>query len=110
MSTLIRLSMAASLIWAVGSAYHLVGANQRAYFDAHSKDCLALHKAPPPGFNLWACGEQNLALWDKAGARAWDGVTPFGPVALGWLAYACVRIVRRSRLTRRRTNPSIHGR
>ena len=99
MGTWIRLGIAASLIWVMGSAYALTQANRRAYFDTHSKDCLALQKAPPPEFNLWACSEENRALWSEAGSRAWDGVPlrALGPVAFAWLlAYGCVRLARRS--------------
>jgi len=99
-STSIRLGIAASLLWAMGSAYVLTQANRQAYFQAHSKDCLALQEAPPPEFNLWACGEQNRALWDEARAHAWDGVSlrALGPVALAWLAaYAGTRLARRAK-------------
>jgi hypothetical protein len=99
MGAVIRLGIAASLLWAMGSAYYLVGANKEAYFQAHSKDCLALQKAPPPGFNLWACGAENRAQWEEARNHAWDGVAlrALGPVALGWLlAFGCARLMRRS--------------
>jgi hypothetical protein len=98
--TWIRLGIAASLIWAMGSGYALTQANRRAYFDTSSKDCLALQKAPPPGFNLWTCSEENRGLWHEARAHAWDGVPlrALGPVALGWLvAYACLGLARRMR-------------
>jgi hypothetical protein len=92
-----RFGLIASLFWVLGSAYYLKGANRQAYFQSHSKDCLALQKAPPPGFNLWACGAYNRAQWDAAGKRAWDGVAlrALGPIPLAWLlAYGCVGIAR----------------
>lgn len=98
LGTWARLGIAASLIWAMGIAYSLTQANKRAYFEAHSKDCLALQQAPPPGFNLWACGAENRAQWEEAGNHAWDGVAlrVLGPIALAWLlAYGCVRLARR---------------
>jgi hypothetical protein len=96
-ATVFRLAIAASLLWVIGSAYFMTQANRRVYFDAHSKDCLALQKAPPPGFNPWTCGEQNRALWQEARGRAWDGVPlrALGPVALGWLIVYGVRAARR---------------
>jgi hypothetical protein len=100
LSTLARLGLAASLLWALGSAYALTQANRRAYFDAHSKDCLALQKTPPPGFTLWACGEENRALWHEARVHAWDGVPlrALGPIALAWLCtYGIARLIRRTR-------------
>ncbi len=95
-----RLGIAASLLWAMGSAYTLYGANKHAYFQTHSQDCLALRQAPPPGFNLWACGAENRALWEEAGTRAWDGVAlrALGPIPLAWLiAYGCVQLARRAK-------------
>ena len=98
MAAWIRLGIAASLLWAMGSAYVLSQANARAYFDTHSKDCLELQKVPPPKFSLWTCAEEHRALWHEAGARAWDGVLlrTLGPVALCWLlAYTCARLASR---------------
>jgi hypothetical protein len=65
--------------------------------ESHSKDCIALQKAPPPGFNLWACGAENRAQWQEARSRMWDGVAlrALGPVALAWLlGYGCARLAR----------------
>lgn len=92
-----RLGIIASLLWAIGSAYHLTGVNKQAYFQSHSHDCLALQQAPPPGFNLWACGTENRAQWDEASKHVWDGVAlrALGPIPLAWLfAYGCVRLAR----------------
>jgi hypothetical protein len=95
-----RLGIIVSVFWAIGSAYYLTGVNRQAYWQSASKDCLALQKAPPPGFNLWACGADNRAQWQGARRRAWDGVAlrSLGPIPLAWLfAYACVRLARRIR-------------
>jgi hypothetical protein len=100
LGTRTRLGIAASLLWAMGSAYYLTGANEQAYFQSHSQDCLALRQAPPPAFNLWACGEQNRAQWEEARSHLWDGVAlrVLGPIALAWLlAYGCVRVARRTK-------------
>jgi len=96
----IRLGIIASVFWAAASAYYLTGANRQAYWQSHSKDCLALQKDPPPDFNLWACGAYNRSQWQEAGNRAWDGVAlrALGPIPLAWLlAYAWVRLARRVR-------------
>ena len=100
MGDLTRLGIAASLIWAMGSAYVLTQANKQAYFQAHAKDCLALQKAPPPNFNLWTCGAENRTQWEEARKHAWDGVAlrALGPIALGWLlALSCAQRSRRAR-------------
>ena len=100
-----RLGIIASVLWAMGSAYYLTGANQQAYFKSHSKDCLGLQKQPPPGFNLWACGAYNRAQWEEARRHAWDGVAlrALGPIPLAWLfAYGCVGLARRVRASVRR--------
>ncbi len=94
MGDLTRLGIAASLIWAMGSAYVLTQANKQAYFQAHAKDCLALQMAPPPKFNLWTCGAENRTQWEEARKHAWDGIAlrALGPIALGWLlAFGCAR-------------------
>ena len=96
----VPLGIAISLFWAIGSAYYLTGANKNAYFQSHSNDCLALQKAPPSGFNLWACGAHNRAQWVEAGSHMWDGVAlrALGPIALAWLlAYGFSRLARRRR-------------
>ena len=96
----VPLGVAISLFWAIGSAYYLTGVNKSAYFQSHSNDCLALQKAPPPGFNLWACGAHNRAQWVEAGSHMWDGVAlrALGPVALAWLfGYGFSRLARRRR-------------
>lgn len=100
MGDLTRLGIAASLIWAMGSAYVLTQANKQAYFEARAKDCLALRKAPPPGFNLWTCGAENRAQWEEARKHAWDGVAlrALGPIALGWLlAYGFARLAQQAK-------------
>jgi hypothetical protein len=87
-----RLGIIASLLWMLGSAYHFSGANQKAYWQATSRDCLALQKEPPPAFNLWSCGVYNRAQGDEARKHAWDGVAQrsLGPVLVGWLVvYLC---------------------
>jgi hypothetical protein len=92
--------VALSLFWVIGSAYYLTGANKEAYFQSHSKDCLALQKPPPPGFNLWACGADNRAQWQEARSRMWDGVAlrALGPVVLAWLlVYGFARFARQLR-------------
>ena len=94
----VRVGIVLSAFWIIGSAYYLTGANKEAYFQSHSKDCLALQEAAPPGFNLWACGAENRAQWEEARAHMWDGVAPrtLGPVALTWLlGYGCARLARR---------------
>jgi hypothetical protein len=100
-----RLGIIASIFWAIGSAYYLTGTNRKTYWQATSMDCLALQKAPPPGFNLWACGAYNRAQWDEAGKRAWEGVAlrSLGPIPLAWLlGYGCVRLARRMRASAKR--------
>ncbi|MGZ5890115.1 MAG: hypothetical protein ACXWJS_05930, partial [Hyphomicrobium sp.] len=64
------------------------------------KDCLALQKAPPAGFNLWVCGAENRAQWEEARSHMWDGVAlrALGPIALAWLlGYGFSRLARRRR-------------
>lgn len=98
LGALVRIGILASFFWAAGSAYYLTGANKQAWFQSHSRDCLALQKEPPPGFNLWACGAYNRAQWEGARKHAWDGVAlrALGPIPLAWLlVYACVRLGRR---------------
>lgn len=95
-----RFGIIVSVLWAIVSAYYLTGANRQAYWHSTAKDCLALQKAPPAGFNLWACGADNRAQWQEARKRAWDGVAlrSLGPIPLAWLlAYGCVRLARRIR-------------
>ena len=95
-----RLGIIVSVFWVIVSAYYLTGANQKAYWQATSKDCLALQNAPPPGFNLWVCGPYKRAQWEEARKHAWDGVAlrSLGPIPLAWLlAYACGRLARRMR-------------
>jgi hypothetical protein len=94
----VRVAIVLSVFWIIGSPYYLTGANKDAYFQSHSKDCLALQKAPPPGFNLWACGAENRAQWQEARSHMWEGVAQraLGPIALAWLlAYSCARLARR---------------
>ncbi len=99
LGALVRIGILASFFWAAGSAYYLTGANKAAYFQSHARDCLALQKEPPPGFNLWACGAYNRAQWTEAREHTWDGVAlrALGPIPLGWLlVYGCVRLARRA--------------